>query len=330
MRFDRVWLNARLATLPVAGPRRRRERRRRGQGRADRLCRPGGGSARRLGCGASGSTARAAGSRPASSIATPISSMRGDRAHEFELRLNGASYEEIARAGGGIVSTVKATRAASEDELVARAPAAPRRAASPRACTTIEIKSGYGLDLETEARMLRAARRLARASRRRRHHLPRRARAAAGGERRQGRLSSTRSARDAAGARPRRAGRCGRRLLRGHRVLARADGARLRLPPGARAAGQAACRPALEPARRGARRRATARCRPITSNTRTRTAPPPWRRPARSPCCCPAPSTCCARRKLPPVERSAGTACHGARDRLQSRHLAADLAAARP
>jgi imidazolonepropionase len=84
----------------------------------------------------------------------------GDRAHEFELRLAGASYEEIARAGGGILSTVKATRAASEDALV--------RASLPRldrliaeGVTTIEIKSGYGLDRETEARMLRAARRLA-------------------------------------------------------------------------------------------------------------------------------------------------------------------------
>src|SRR5919107_1002332 len=84
----------------------------------------------------------------------------GDRAHEFELRLKGASYEEIARAGGGIVSTVKATRWASEDSLVASAlPRLDHLIAE--GCTTIEIKSGYGLDLETEARSLRAARRLA-------------------------------------------------------------------------------------------------------------------------------------------------------------------------
>jgi imidazolonepropionase len=85
----------------------------------------------------------------------------GDRAHEFELRLKGASYEEIARAGGGIVSTVKATRAASEDTLVAQS---LRRldALLAEGVTTIEIKSGYGLDLVSETKMLRAARRLGR------------------------------------------------------------------------------------------------------------------------------------------------------------------------
>jgi imidazolonepropionase len=84
----------------------------------------------------------------------------GDRAHEFELRLAGASYADIARAGGGILSTVRATRAASEDELVAATlPRLDRLLAE--GVTTIEIKSGYGLDLESESRMLRAARRLA-------------------------------------------------------------------------------------------------------------------------------------------------------------------------
>jgi imidazolonepropionase len=83
----------------------------------------------------------------------------GDRAREFELRLDGASYEEIARAGGGIVSTVKATRAASEEALVAQA--LPRLdALIGEGVTTIEIKSGYGLDLDSEAKMLRTARRL--------------------------------------------------------------------------------------------------------------------------------------------------------------------------
>jgi imidazolonepropionase len=83
----------------------------------------------------------------------------GDRAHEFELRLAGASYEEIARAGGGIVSTMKATRQASEDELVASA--LPRLdALIAEGLTTIEVKSGYGLSLEHELKSLRAARKL--------------------------------------------------------------------------------------------------------------------------------------------------------------------------
>lgn len=85
----------------------------------------------------------------------------GDRAREFEMRLEGASYEEIARAGGGIVSTVRATRAASENALVAAA--LPRLdALLAEGVATVEVKSGYGLDVETELRMLRAARRLAR------------------------------------------------------------------------------------------------------------------------------------------------------------------------
>jgi imidazolonepropionase len=85
----------------------------------------------------------------------------GDRAHEFEQRLNGVGYEAIARAGGGILSTVKATRAASEAELVAAS--LPRLdALLAEGVTTVEIKSGYGLALEPERRQLRAARALAR------------------------------------------------------------------------------------------------------------------------------------------------------------------------
>jgi imidazolonepropionase len=85
----------------------------------------------------------------------------GNRAEEFELRLAGASYAEIALRGGGIASTVKATRLASEDDLVASAQ--PRLdALIAEGATTVEIKSGYGLDLETERRQLRAARRLGR------------------------------------------------------------------------------------------------------------------------------------------------------------------------
>ncbi|WP_299867144.1 imidazolonepropionase [uncultured Hoeflea sp.] len=84
----------------------------------------------------------------------------GNRAREFEMRLEGASYEEIARAGGGIVSTVSATRATSEADLVA---AALTRADAliAEGVSTIEIKSGYGLDIETELKMLRAARAVA-------------------------------------------------------------------------------------------------------------------------------------------------------------------------
>jgi imidazolonepropionase len=159
MRFDRVWFNARLATLAGDG----------------------------LGIVESGAVAakdgRIAFAGPAKDLPTGWDAAEridcqgrwitpglvdchthlvfgGDRAHEFELRLNGASYEEIARAGGGIVSTVKATRAATEDELVASAlPRLDHLIAE--GCTTVEIKSGYGLDLQTEARSLRVARRLA-------------------------------------------------------------------------------------------------------------------------------------------------------------------------
>jgi len=78
----------------------------------------------------------------------------GDRAHEFELRLAGASYEDIARTGGGIASTVRATRAASDALLLAQS--LPRlQALMDEGVTTVEIKSGYGLSLEHEARMLR-------------------------------------------------------------------------------------------------------------------------------------------------------------------------------
>jgi len=83
----------------------------------------------------------------------------GDRAHEFELRLAGASYEEIARAGGGIAATMRATRAASEDDLVATA-LGRLDPLIAEGVTTVEVKSGYGLALEPELRMLRAARRL--------------------------------------------------------------------------------------------------------------------------------------------------------------------------
>ncbi|TIN08350.1 imidazolonepropionase [Mesorhizobium sp.] len=81
----------------------------------------------------------------------------GNRANEFEMRLAGATYEEVTRAGGGIVSSVKALRAASQQELVAQS--LPRLdALIAEGLTTIEVKSGYGLDLENEKKSLRAAR----------------------------------------------------------------------------------------------------------------------------------------------------------------------------
>lgn len=83
----------------------------------------------------------------------------GNRAAEFEMRLGGATYEEIALAGGGIISTVKATRAASEAELLKSA--LPRvDALIGEGVSCIEVKSGYGLDLETELKMLRVARKV--------------------------------------------------------------------------------------------------------------------------------------------------------------------------
>ncbi|WP_375589304.1 imidazolonepropionase [Hoeflea alexandrii] len=84
----------------------------------------------------------------------------GNRAREFEMRLEGASYEEVARAGGGIVSTVAATRAATEDELVASA-LTRVDAMIAEGVSTIEIKSGYGLDTANELKMLRAAKAVA-------------------------------------------------------------------------------------------------------------------------------------------------------------------------
>ncbi len=85
----------------------------------------------------------------------------GDRSGEFELRLRGASYDEIARAGGGILSTMKATRAASDEALVETA-LGRLDALIAEGVTTVEVKSGYGLDLDTERKQLRAARALER------------------------------------------------------------------------------------------------------------------------------------------------------------------------
>ena len=85
----------------------------------------------------------------------------GDRSGEFERRLEGATYEEIARAGGGIVSSVRATREESEDQLYASA-LARLEGLKATGVTTVEIKSGYGLDHDSELKMLRVARRIGR------------------------------------------------------------------------------------------------------------------------------------------------------------------------
>ena len=83
----------------------------------------------------------------------------GTRATEFEMRLHGASYEEIARSGGGIISTVNATRLASEDDLLAQSLLRVDQMLA-EGVTSLEIKSGYGLDIDTELRMLRVARKI--------------------------------------------------------------------------------------------------------------------------------------------------------------------------
>jgi imidazolonepropionase len=83
----------------------------------------------------------------------------GDRSEEFDRRLRGESYEQILKAGGGILSTVEATRAASEEQLFDEAAARVWRMMA-NGTTTVEVKSGYGLDVETEVRMLRVASRL--------------------------------------------------------------------------------------------------------------------------------------------------------------------------
>jgi len=160
MRFDRIWRNARLATLAPD---------RAGLGVVERgaVAALGGkiafaGPEADLPAGADAPVVADLGGRwvtPGLVDCHTHLVYGGDRAHEFELRLAGATYEEIARAGGGILSTVRATRAADEDALLA--------AALPRlddliadGVTTVEVKSGYGLETETELRMLRAARRL--------------------------------------------------------------------------------------------------------------------------------------------------------------------------
>ena len=251
----------------------------------------------------------------------------GNRAAEFELRLTGATYQEIARAGGGIAATVAATRAASEDELMAAA--RPRLEALLReGVTVVEIKSGYGLNLEQEAKMLRVARRLAadypvtiRTS-----FLGAHAVAPEYGQDRAGYLDAViamlpsiaaSGLADAVDA-----------LLRGYRLHAGRDGPTLRCGAGPRPAGQAACRPALRPRRRGPGRalrgalggssgvhQRGGRCRHGGRRHGGGAAAGRLLRAARN--------TAAARRGLPAPGRP-----HGPGDRLQPRQRASDLAAA--
>ncbi len=223
----------------------------------------------------------------------------GDRADEFEKRAAGVSYQEIAAAGGGIRSTVRRTRAATEDELFA---SALRRESwfLRTGTTTVEAKSGYGLSSEDEVKMLRVVRRLNLEGRLSyvptflgAHEVPDEYRGRAR------RLRRARRRRDASARRGRRARGVLRRVLRGarlhgRRVAARAGG-------GARAQPRAARprRPAHARRRRAARGEPAARRPPTTSNTRTRRESRRSRRRACSPSCCPARSTRSARRATP-------------------------------
>ena len=328
MRCDRIWRNARLATLaPEAA----------GLGIVEDglvACRDGlivyaGPRATRRPHSTrwKSSTASGAGSRPASSIATPTWSTPATAPHEFEQRLNGVTYEAIARTRRRHLSTVNATRAASEAQLVAAA--LPRLdALLAEGVTTVEIKSGYGLALEHERKQLRAARALAqeravsvRTTFLGAHALPPEfagraddyidevcpAHAARAGTTKAWSTPSTRSARSIGFTREQT-----RRVFDGR----------------ARRPGCASnCTPSNCPtctARRSPRR--STRCRPITWNTSTRRASAPWRRPAPSRCCCPARSISCATRRLPPLAAlRAARRADGAGDRLQPGDLASDL-----
>jgi imidazolonepropionase len=162
MKCDRLWYNARLMTMAVASP---------GLGVVeDGVIAAKGGRIVYAGPGADAPAGLDAEERVRLDGRWVLPGLidchthlvhAGDRARDFELRLAGATYEEIARAGGGILSTVRETRIASESALVAAT--LPRLdALLAEGVTTVEIKSGYGLDRDTELRQLRAARALAR------------------------------------------------------------------------------------------------------------------------------------------------------------------------
>ena len=170
----------------------------------------------------------------------------GNRAPEWEMRAKGATYEEIARAGGGILSTVRATRAATEDDLVAQS--LPRaRAMARQGVTTVEIKSGYGLDADSELKMLRAAAKVGeQANITVSPDVPWRAYLAAGIQREPRRLCRSDLQCDDPSHRARPAGRSGRCVLRDHRLYTGGNGARLRRRDSAWAAREAARRAAFQ------------------------------------------------------------------------------------
>ena len=163
-RLDAVWLNARLATLVEGRPGlgivesgaiAARDGRIIFVGPQDELPSAAGAAARFIDCDGRWIT-------PALIDCHTHLVYGGDRAHEFELRLAGATYEQIAREGGGILSTVHATRAASEDELM-RSALKRLDALIAEGVSTVEVKSGYGLELAAERKSLRVARQLAQA-----------------------------------------------------------------------------------------------------------------------------------------------------------------------
>ncbi|MFP5078010.1 imidazolonepropionase [Rhizobium sp. YIM 134829] len=160
-RYDRVWRNARLATLDPRLP---------GLGlveggaiavRDGRIAYAGSEEGLALAAGEAGEVIDCEGRWITPGLIDCHTHLvhAGNRANEFEMRLAGATYEEMARAGGGIISSVRALRAASEERLVEES--LPRLdALIAEGVTTVEIKSGYGLDLDNEAKALRAARTL--------------------------------------------------------------------------------------------------------------------------------------------------------------------------
>lgn len=232
----------------------------------------------------------------------------GNRAGEFEQRLEGVSYAEIAKAGGGILSSVRATRAASEDELIAAS--LPRLdALLTDGVTTVEIKSGYGLTLVDELKMLRVARRL-------------------------GQLRPVRVVTTLLGAHalpPEYAGRADDYInLVCEQMIPTAAAEGLAdavdvfcegIAFSLRSAGGCSRRPApmvwhsrLMPSNSPIWvavpwLRATVRCRPTMSNTSTRLAYAPWPRPVPSPCYCLVPSRYCVKPNCPLSTCCASMAC---------------------